>query len=281
MKHIVVIYHGGCTDGFTAAWAAWKKFGNKAEYVPMGYQKPLPRGLVNKEIYTLDFAYPEKPLKELLKRNKRVTAIDHHASNEAAVLMTKDYLFDVTHSGAALAWTYFHPTKKLPELIKYVEDGDLWRFTYHNTKAVYLYSDSLPFEFKTWDVFAREMENSKKRKNIIRTGTTLLTYENNLVKRVASDAELVNFQGIKTLVVNSSIFESQIAAELYRALPPIGIVWHKSGDKYKFSLRASKSAKRKVDVSKIAGKFGGGGHPTSAGFQIQANKKLPWRVIKK
>src|SRR3990167_9491025 len=34
MKNIVVIYHGKCPDGFSAAWIAWKKFGDDAEYIP-------------------------------------------------------------------------------------------------------------------------------------------------------------------------------------------------------------------------------------------------------
>src|SRR3989344_1169898 len=32
-KKIAVLYHKGCTDGFGAAWAAWKKFGARAEYL--------------------------------------------------------------------------------------------------------------------------------------------------------------------------------------------------------------------------------------------------------
>ena len=33
-KNIVIIYHTDCRDGFGAAWAAWKKFGDSATYIP-------------------------------------------------------------------------------------------------------------------------------------------------------------------------------------------------------------------------------------------------------
>ena len=40
LKSIVVIYHGRCRDGFAAAYAAWKKFGDKASYLPFLYTDP-------------------------------------------------------------------------------------------------------------------------------------------------------------------------------------------------------------------------------------------------
>jgi len=36
-KEIVVLYHANCLDGFGAAYAAWKKFGDTADYIPVQY----------------------------------------------------------------------------------------------------------------------------------------------------------------------------------------------------------------------------------------------------
>ena len=60
-KNIVVVYHGDCTDGFSAAWAAWKKFGNKAEYLGIDPGELLPTGLEDKEIYMLDVLSKSNP----------------------------------------------------------------------------------------------------------------------------------------------------------------------------------------------------------------------------
>lgn len=32
-KSVAVFYHADCTDGFTGAWVAYRKFGAKADYV--------------------------------------------------------------------------------------------------------------------------------------------------------------------------------------------------------------------------------------------------------
>src|SRR3989344_3558851 len=68
-KDIVVLYHSNCTDGFGGAWAAWKKFGDKAEYIGVIHQTPVPKGLKNKCIYSVDFTYPEPIVKKLIRKN--------------------------------------------------------------------------------------------------------------------------------------------------------------------------------------------------------------------
>lgn len=41
-KRTVVIYHGHCLDGFCAAWMAWRRYGDDAEYVPAHYGQQAP-----------------------------------------------------------------------------------------------------------------------------------------------------------------------------------------------------------------------------------------------
>ena len=79
-EDIVVIYHGNCSDGFGAAWAAWKKFGDSAQYFAVKHNSSPPDGLVGKEVYLVDFVYSEKETEKIIKENKTVTAIDHHIS---------------------------------------------------------------------------------------------------------------------------------------------------------------------------------------------------------
>src|SRR3989338_10219323 len=128
MKKIIILYHADCSDGFGGAWAAWKKFGNKVSYIPVWHQEPPPKGLKNKIIYMIDFTYPEKITKKLIRDNKRVTSIDHHETAEKTTKLTFDYRFSLDNSGSALAWKYFHPKKKIPLFLKNIEDMDLWKF---------------------------------------------------------------------------------------------------------------------------------------------------------
>ena len=87
-KRIVVIYHGECFDGFGGAWAAWKKFGDRASYIPAFDRVDPPHGVRGKEVYLIDYTYPAKIIHKLIARNRSVTAIDHHISAEAAVKLT-------------------------------------------------------------------------------------------------------------------------------------------------------------------------------------------------
>ncbi len=83
---IYVLYHKFCADGSGAAYAAYKKFGDAAIYVPMAYHDPLPEILNDSEIYILDYSRPWQELLHLIDRGCRITWIDHHKSALADAL---------------------------------------------------------------------------------------------------------------------------------------------------------------------------------------------------
>lgn len=278
-KNIVVLYHNDCTDGFSAAWAAWKKFGSKADYIGIEPgAKPL-EGLRNKEIYMVDVVYPAQYLKKLIRDNKKFVAIDHHVSNKKSFEIIPDGLFDISHSGAVLAWKYFHPEIKVPKFLEYVEDMDLWRLRIPKVKEFIAYLDIADFNFKNWSEIVDDIGNRSKFSEYVRKGAFLLSYQDKVIERIISNhAELVKFFGHKAYAVNSPVFNSQIGNTLCSNLPPIGIVWVQNNDG---SVHVSLRSDGMVDVSKLAAKFpGGGGHKQSAGFNLKDCSKLPWKKVK-
>lgn len=278
-KDIVVIYHNDCTDGFSAAWVAWKKFGDKADYVGVDPGSQPIAGLKDREVYMLDLIYPVQYLEKLIKENKKVIAIDHHISNKGAFDLIVKGLFDLNHSGAVLAWKYFHPNKKIPKLLKHVEDMDLWQFNLPETKEMISYLDIISFGFKNWDKVCKDLENNKTYSEFVKKGKLILNYQDVLINRIIEgQAELVNFFGYQVYAVNSPLFNSQIGNFLYTKYPPIGIVWSQSKDG---GIHVSLRSDGTVDVSKLASKFkGGGGHKKSAGFYVQDCSELPWKKVK-
>ena len=54
-----VIYHADCTDGFGAAYSAWKMLGNRSEYhaCKHGLKPPNVKG---KNVVILDFSFDNK-----------------------------------------------------------------------------------------------------------------------------------------------------------------------------------------------------------------------------
>lgn len=274
-KSTVILYHYNCLDGFSAAWAAWKKFGKRAEYVGVRHQEEPPRGLRDKEIYLLDFSYPLPVLRHLMKENARVTAIDHHISAKEAILQTDDYSYALKNSGAVLSWRYFHKDKP-PLLLRYVEDFDLWRFGMPHTREVSAALEVAPKNFRSWSRITADFEDPLRRKKYFEKGKIILEYQKILTRSLVKKADQVRFLGRRARAVNSSLLTSQIGHALYTEFEPLAIIWHERGGKLTVSLRSDGS----VDVSRIAKRFGGGGHKEAASFKIPAGKK-PWRLLLK
>lgn len=284
MKKPLILYHKNCPDGFGAAFAAWKKFGVKAEYAGIQPSKTADQlaGLVlkDREIYFLDTFVSLPVLVKLRMMNPKVAVVDHHATNESAVRHATEHVFDVKHSGAVLAWQYFHPKKKVPMLLRYLEDGDLWKFRLPHAKTLLPYVYSRPFTFKEYDALMKGMESARERKRYMAAGKTIADYERVLIGEITVKAELVEFKKYKALAVNSvsKRFHSEVGHELVQRRPPLAIVWYIEQEKIKVSLRGNGS----VDVGRLAVQFpGGGGHPNAAGFDIPLKQGFPWKWLER
>jgi len=278
MKNIAVIYHGECPDGFSAAWVAWKKFGNSAEYIPGHHGESAPESLTGKEVYMLDFVYPVDEMRKIVKNNKKVIVIDHHKSAEESVKIAQEYVYEMNHSGATLAWGYFFPDSEVPWLIRYVEDMDIWKLELPDVFAVAMITNSIEKDFDTWTKLAKDFDGESTRNQQIERGKIMLKYENKLMSEIMdSNKEIVRFEGYETYAVNAPhAFASQMGNVLCKEKPPMAKVWQWSGGKIEVSLRSDGS----VDVSEIAKKYGGGGHKAAAGFRVVAEQSFPWKIIK-
>ena len=277
-KKIMVIYHGECPDGFSGAWAAWKKFGDDAEYLPAYHGAPLPEGVEGKEIFLIDFVPDEATIKKLLADNISVFPIDHHATSEIKMELFKDFVFDMSKSGAVLAWEYFHRGEPVPLFLQYVQDRDIWRWQLPSSKEINAFTDLASMDFKTWDKLIKELGDPSQKSRLIKQGSLLLKYQDKEIEKIIEEnAEKVEFEGYQILAVNSVLFHSQIGNKLVNVLPPIGIVWHRTKDNMSVSLRSD----GKTDVSVIAKKYGGGGHKAASGFEMPLDQPLPWRRVTK
>lgn len=280
MKDIIVIYHGECSDGFGGAWAAWKKFGETVDYIGAHHGDEPPVGLVGKEIYFIDFVYPKQLMEVLKIENKRIVIIDHHITSMDVIDLADEKLFDINHSGAVLAWQYFHPDKTIPSILKHIEDRDIWRWEIDNSREILANFDLLNRDFKVWDEVINEFDNNDvKRKEFIVNGVLLMRQWNNLCEDILNeDAMEVEFEGHRIYAINaSSVFGNDLGNLLSKKLPPMAIVWHQSGDG---NLGVSLRSDGTLDVSKIAKKYGGGGHRAAAGFRIMVGQPFPWKIIK-
>jgi len=274
-KSIVVFYHADCTDGFTAAWAAWKKFGDKAEYIA-SFHEDKPFSFKNKKVYTLDMTFPESVTKRLIRDNIFVTSIDHHKSTKDITLSTHKPLFSLDNSGCVLAWNYFHSKKPIPQFLLSIEDFDIWQLKIKGTRELYAYLDLFDFNFKNWSSFIGNFENKEKRKKILDIGAIIVRYENKEIERqVGKNARIVNFEGHKVYAINTTFSTSLIGDRLCHLLPPLSVIWKQNKlGMILVSLRGDGT----IDTSLIAKKYGGGGHRDASAFRLPSIKDIPWTI---
>ena len=281
LKKVVVIYHDQCRDGFGAAYAAWKKFGDDASYIPRKTQDPVPEGLTHKEIYIVDYSYNKEQLDELVAKNKSVVVIDHHATSEVAVRSFKHNVFDMEHSGAVLAWHYFHPHSEVPKLLLYIEDHDLWKFKKEHNREFGAALGEYNQDFETWDRLVENLSDRDDFSKFISHGATLAGFEDKLVQKLLTFREKIEFEGNEMYAVNCSrIYRSIVAnklAELNKSEGKLAmaIVYYRYDARVHCSLRSIGD----VDVSKMAEKYGGGGHKNASSIRVKSFTELPFSFI--
>jgi oligoribonuclease NrnB/cAMP/cGMP phosphodiesterase (DHH superfamily) len=150
-KKPLVLYHARCADGAGAAFAAWCKFGEEAEYRAVLHGDPAPTDeeVRGRDIYILDFAYPYEDMQRIWRRtmvgggcdDNLFYVIDHHVTTleifKGTPYPKPPYLiFDNERSGATLAWKYFHGDEPVPEILSYIEDKDLWRWKLPESREI-------------------------------------------------------------------------------------------------------------------------------------------------
>lgn len=280
-KDIIVIYHAQCSDGFGAAYAAWKKFGELASYIPLKTQADLPKGLVGKELYIVDYSFNLETLTKLRDTNTSVIVIDHHQTAEAAVTAFPENIFDLEHSGAVLAWKYFHPDTPVPPLLEYVEDHDLWKFALPNNREFNSALKQFPHTFKTWDRLIKDLQDEKFTAAFITRGATIAQFEDSIVESLLEFKERVLFEGHEVWALNvSRMYRSILGHHLARLNKeaggvPLGIVYYRNLGAVHISLRSEDD----IDVAAMAEKFGGGGHKHAASIRVESFEKLPFTFL--
>lgn len=263
-----VLYHSNCYDGFGAAYAAWKKFGDvDTKYLPVSYGFPLPDMPGAIEIFIVDFSYSEETIIALASRCEMVVVLDHHktaqenlgalARNTAAGVLNPYVLFDMERSGAKIAWEYFHSVP-CPALIEHISDRDLWQFKLDGTAKIHKALVSLPMDFKLWDIL--DVERLKIE------GETCERLYSQLVDNIVQGSWIGRLDGKNVPMVNTSVAWSEVGhALLQKYVPdyPMVASFTVFSDQVMWSLRSISE----FDCSEVAKKFGGGGHKNAAGFK--------------
>jgi uncharacterized protein len=269
---MIVIYHADCLDGFTAAWAAWLEHPD-ATFVAARHGEPPP-DVAGRQVVIADFSYDLATVRRLQAGASSFALLDHH---QTALTLAQEpgCLIDQSRSGAAITWTYLHPDEsRLPAIVSYVQDRDLWRHELPHTHEVHAYLASLPYDFEEWSAAATALDGSLDM--VVSQGQAILRFTQKAVDRMVDRAYLVNFPTprgeVRVPAVNTAENVSDVLNELADGQPFAVAYAYKDG-MWKCSLR---SAADGDDVAVIAEQFGGGGHKHAAGFETA---HIDWAMV--
>ena len=260
-------------DGFCSAAVVNYKY-SRCRFKDINYGEEIDfESLIkpNEITFIVDFSLEtEESWKRLLKVTKNVIWIDHHKSilkyNDVAGHLEGVRKVGNLVSACFLTWKFLFPDQEVPEIVKLISDFDTWTFkygdkTWHCFYGLYTENYTNP-KAKVWEIC---FDSNEPIKSIIDKGKIAKQAIGSLYREcLAPNKFFVNLEGYKGICINymrcnSSIFST--AKEDFDIMIP----FYYNGSKWIFSLYAGD---KDIDVSKIAEKFGGGGHKGAAGFKL-------------
>lgn len=298
-----IIYHGGCTDGFGAAYMVsrcWHAMGVLEDEIilhPMAHGDEPPTIPIGEPLWMVDFAnVPLDWMTTHFTTRREMVVLDHHQTatrifgdsmyrlrsslappslwttfaDPSVFSNMKLFVLDQDHSGVGIAAMYaeslgLNPGHLLP-IWPQLEDRDLWRFELPSTVDVFAAVTSRPFTMAAWHEIA-EME----RGELIAEGQAISRYREQLVEDALSK-EFLLFIDDHTIPCAASPYAvgSDVAGALAeRSEKGIGAYAIYVGDQVQIGLRSR--GDDAPDVAEIAERHGGGGHRNASGFRMAAD----------
>ncbi len=269
---MLCIYHIADHDG-KGSGAVVKSVFPEIELLGLNHDMEIPYDLIEKheKVVVCDFALP---VEYMFKLSETVdfTWIDHHASvidkYEEELAKGRKPIKGIRRVGQAaieLCWEYFYPDRPVPLGIILLAKNDLFDLSDPRVRPFEFAMQSFGVNTPDDKIWTDLFENRLDIEEMIQDGQRILGWINvrnyRLVRSMAFESEI---DGYKCICANmpqgySSFYDSIENRDSYDVM--INFYMNKN-QKWNLSFYSSK---KNVDVSKIAAKFGGGGHRGAAG----------------
>jgi uncharacterized protein len=302
MKTTIVIYHRADFDGIFCREIAQKFLGDTAEYIGWDYgdsDAVIPPGI--EQIYMLDISIPA------WMNDPRLIWIDHHKSAiEKFSAGIPGYRIDGV-AACRLAWQYFRffvtewnstegmlpalPNKDQfvnravnePLAVRLAGEYDIWDKRDPRAELFQhgLRSQRLDANLWRWmlgtdcdqQMMVSCVEVLLKQGEAIQYNST--QQNESIIKAHGFDIE---FEGLKFLACNHARFNSHLFTAGIKPHHDALFGFKFDGKQWSISLYAI-DGRQEIDLSKIAVKYGGGGHRGACGFRLSTNDMLELGVI--
>jgi uncharacterized protein len=275
----LVIYHGhNCPDGFAAALAAWIFYAGQAQFIGLDHGDvktvaDLPT-VAGRAVYILDFSFSADILREIDSQAAKLVMLDHHKSAAEKLngftCRCGVVHFDMQKSGARLAWEFFLPERELPDLVRFVEDRDIWVWQYPQSASFLSALDMEPCEFPRWLEISKF--NPEQMALFMSRGLAMDEKFIKLAQDIAEQAQPLVFDGIEGLMVNApGAFHSLVGDILSKQSGTFALMWSAVPDGV---IKGGLRSQRNFDCIPLAESMGGGGHAQACGFKMKS-ARLP------
>lgn len=269
----VVFYHANCPDGFGAAWSYWRAHRHlqktnphfrhhTLEMHPIGHhQHDLP-SVEGKNVVMVDVVLDNSvAMNRLVSEAKTFRLLDHHQSAYAQYHGESWAHFDLSKSGAVLAWEDSHPNQELPLLLKCIQERDLEKRLDSNTEAILQVADSTTRSFYDWELLHQNLAQNLDL--VLQNGHLMRDRVYAAIERLTQNAIPISMRGRQGWAINAPVeFGIMVINKLLeRPDTDFGFSWYVDA---KGDVRASWRS-HTMDVIELANRYGGGGHPYSAG----------------
>ena len=269
----LVIYHGRrCPDGFASALAAWLYYDGQAELLALDHGdvktiEDLP-ALDGRAVYILDFSFPAEILRQIEQRAAKLVLLDHHksAADQLVGFACRAGVvhFDMHKSGARLAWQFFQGDKALPDMVRFIEDRDIWVWQYPESAGFLAALDMESFDLARWREIAGF--DAAALAAYVERGDAMDEKFSKLARDIADGAQSLVFNGVTGLMVNApGAFHSLVGDILSERSGTFALIWSAETNGI---VKAGLRAQRGFNCIPLAESMGGGGHAQACGFKM-------------
>lgn len=277
----MVVFHHNDMDGYGSASLvlATHPNSNIDNYYEVNYEPDADAKFdqvsEGEEVWIVDYSFTEDTadtLRKLMDKKCKIVWIDHHESSINLELAHPEFkilrgIRNKAHSGIALVYMFIKNCtyEECPKYVRLISDYDTFQ------RNMLPESDYFKLGYDScedkWAALAtlyntKNMHPYDNVNQMINIGKTIKSYLDVEYKSYRNKYGFeATIDGVKTFVINRKC-NSWLFGEKYDEYPMI-CSYCFNGEMYDYSLY---SADPSVDCSKIAEKFGGGGHKGAAGF---------------
>lgn len=282
----LVIYHGNCADGFSAAWCFYNKDPEGYDFHAGVYGKPPP-DVTGRTVYLVDFSYKVDIIAEMLKVAEYVFLIDHHetAINDTDGFNHVDFFkyTDLNRSGAMLAWDFLHNPggqrpgdygyQSPPLLLDHIQDRDLWKFKLPGTREISAAVFSYEYTFENWDKLMHG--DATELLKLTAAGAAIeRKHHKDIAELLHLTARTMEIGGFSVPAASMPYTMASDAGHKMAVGHEFSACYYDTWEHRVFSLRSDPNTEGWQNVAKIAEQYGGGGHQHAAGFKVPRDHEL-------